>query len=452
MHKRDCHKEVVGARLKTGCESNVTSKSTQVAFISVWQLRAVRGRRMRALVCLVGISLVGAQWLPDVRSQSFESHMAPTYEGERCAFYDVHRVRPSSAPRLGELSPRPASLPNLTICDGYGVKRKHVRVPCQGRCPADPFAQDVWSVLLCAPLPLVPLVPPPSGVPGTISLLLVSSDHNNHGLFAQVERVLNQLHAAETLGLLPYVYLGRKVAAAPDSCEVGENQYFSPAHGSNVWEYYFEQVSSYSLGAPTLNGRPVRLLLAAAEDVRRFVIRTSRDAVTSYFEFGRYDAALHEIRTRVRRMGARLVRQWVRVKPDIVSHVHAALVGWRRRSTHLLGVHLRGTDKVTHPKIPMSKFVGYIDKYLAAHPGALIVLATDDATYHAELRRRYSRQGRVRLGRLTLTLTLPLPLTQVQPPGRVRLGRLSDGEHCARPGHLLPSFLPSFLRCFLAGH
>ena len=89
---------------------------------------AARDRRMRAWACLVGTSLVGAQWLPDVRSQPFESHMAPTYEGERCAFYDVHRMRPSSAPRLGELSPRPASLPNLTICDGYGVKRKYVRV------------------------------------------------------------------------------------------------------------------------------------------------------------------------------------------------------------------------------------------------------------------------------------------------------------------------------------
>ena len=57
----------------------------------------------------------------------------------------------------------------------------------------------------------------------------------------QVERVLNQLHLAESLGLPPFIYLGRKVMAAPDTCDVGENQYFDAAHGANVWEYYFEQ-------------------------------------------------------------------------------------------------------------------------------------------------------------------------------------------------------------------
>ena len=60
---------------------------------------------------------------------------------------------------------------------------------------------------------------------------------------AQVERVLNQLHMAETSDVLPFVYLGRKVLAPPTSCGVGENQYFDGAHGANVWEYFFEQAT-----------------------------------------------------------------------------------------------------------------------------------------------------------------------------------------------------------------
>ena len=104
---------------------------------------------------------------------------------------------------------------------------------------------------------------------------------------------------------------------------------------------------------------------------------------------GRFDSSLHEIRTRVRRMGARLVHRWVRVKADVLGDVAALLAEWRGRSNHLLGVHLRGTDKVTHPKIPLEKFVRYIDLYMTAHPGALIVLATDDASYHAQLTARY---------------------------------------------------------------
>ena len=53
-------------------------------------------------------------------------------------------------------------------------------------------------------------------------------------LFAQVERVLNQLHLAGARGLVPHVFLGRKAFASPTSCEVGENQYFDAAAGPLV--------------------------------------------------------------------------------------------------------------------------------------------------------------------------------------------------------------------------
>lgn len=103
--------------------------------------------------------------------------------------------------------------------------------------------------------------------------------------------------------------------------------------------------------------------------------------MTSYFEFQRYDATLHAIRTRVRRFGAGLVSRWLRVRPPVRAEAHALLLGWRRRAQQLLGVHMRGTDKVTHPKISLERFTRFIDRYLATHPSTLVVLATDDATY-----------------------------------------------------------------------
>ena len=363
------------------------------------------------LQCLLPSS--HAQKLYDAH-QSLAQKMHPTYANELCAFYDVHRLSWSAVqhvvagrgtrrwsgaelrnerdyPRLGELLVRHG--PNVTVCDGYGHRRGEVLTQCS-ECPGDPFRESSWPVLLCGPRPLAPVAPPVGmSAAGALNLLLVSSDHNNHGLFAQVERVLNQLHLAESLGIPPVVYLGRKVAAAPWSCDVGENQYFDAAHGPNVWEYYFERVSAYALGDPTHLGRPVRLLLAPAEDARRHAIRTARDAVTSYFEFKRYNADLHEIRTRVRRFGARLVRRWVRVKPAVRKDAAERLQAWRQRASHLLGVHLRGTDKVTHPRVPLERFTGAIDRYLAAHPGALIVLCTDDAAYHTAMVKRYG--GRV---------------------------------------------------------
>ena len=347
---------------------------------------------MRSVAVGLALTTAYAQWLPPTGHMSTSEQMRPTYSGEHCAFYDVRRTSVPGVqrqlPRLALLSQRPPTSPNASVCDGYGVRRNRVQVRCTA-CPGDPFKMDMWSVLLCAPRPLVPMAPTLGGT-GGIGVLLISSEHNNHGLFAQVERVLNQLYLADSLGLLPYVYLGRKVAAAPWSCEVGENQYFDAAHGANVWEYYFNQVSGYALGGSVLHGRPVRLLLAPDADARRYAIRFARDAVTSYFEFNRYGPELHGIRTRVRRMGARLVRRWIRVQPDILRDVYTMLAPWRARATHLLGVHLRGTDKVTHPKIPLPKFFDYIDQYMAAHKGALILLATDDARYHGAMVARYA--------------------------------------------------------------
>lgn len=247
-----------------------------------------------------------------------------------CAWYDVARLRwrPHAArfserdtrmwPRLGALMGRSAI--NGTVCDGYGSREfgeRPVLVRCV-QCPGEPYARDRWSVLQCSAKPLVPaqlLAPPESGVAevatlasltasplatSPVDVLLVISDHNNHGLFAQVsanstclsrqagrpphlrarprprprprfaspslrigraaqvERVLNQLHLAATRGLTPHVFLGQKVFNAPDACDVGENQYFEASRGDNVWDYYFEPVSPYRSGDATLEGRPVR--------------------------------------------------------------------------------------------------------------------------------------------------------------------------------------------------
>jgi hypothetical protein len=265
-----------------------------------------------------------------------------------CAWYDVRRVafqpfadvQTRRWPRLGELVGRSAT--NGTVCDGYGAREfqeKPVQIKC-AECPGDPYRRELWSVLQCSASPLVPqpsaVWPMPLRSPfgaAPVEVLLIISDHNNHGLFAQVERVLNQLHLAEHRGFVPHVFLGQKIFNAPDACDVGQNQYFEPSRGNNVWEYYFEPISSYRTGAPHLAGRPVRLLSSSVEDARRHAISISGDAVTSYFEFRRYDETLHAIRTRVRRMGGELVARWLRVKPEIRREAADLLRQVRRRAT-----------------------------------------------------------------------------------------------------------------------
>ena len=316
--------------------------------------------RLGSLALAFGLALCAAQWLPD---NDIADPMATTYGGEVCRWYDVRRlswmgVRALGGnpvgdendhrrwPRLGLLTPMPSSRIAPSVCDGYGAHK--VRVPCDD-CPGDQLFPRRWHVLLCAARPVAPTRAPLGAGAPTVNVLLIGSDHNNHGLFAQVERVLNQLLLSETLGLVPHVFLGRKVQMPPNTCAVGENQYFDHPHGDNVWEYFFEPVSAHRLGNASLGGRAVRLLVANADDARRHDILTHRDAVTSYFEFQRYDEMLHEIRQRVRRLGAKLVARWVRVLPHIRRKAVALLRGWRAKSTSLLGVHLRGARRSPRP-------------------------------------------------------------------------------------------------------
>ena len=72
-------------------------------------------------------------------------------------------------------------------------------------------------------------------------MLLAVSDNAGHGLFATVERVINQVLYARAKGLEPFVYVGELVFAEGTSCEHGPQPYFDPAQGDNLWEYFFEQ-------------------------------------------------------------------------------------------------------------------------------------------------------------------------------------------------------------------
>ena len=210
-----------------------------------------------------------------------------------------------------------------------------------------------------------------------IDVLLATSDHFGHGVFAMVQRVLNQVHMARRLRLEPAVYLGERTFMEPQACEFGVNPYhFAPA-GDNVWEYWFEQPGNYSLGVAHVRGRPVRTLqVTVVEGVAEWPIRsygslearaTSRVAAHSLLGAG----------------GERLVRRAIR------EDAARTFAKWRARSKHILGVHLRGTDKVVRPKVPPEAYFPLIDAYLAAHPEALVFVATDDRSYMLRLGVRY---------------------------------------------------------------
>jgi len=96
-----------------------------------------------------------------------------------------------------------------------------------------------------------------------------------------VQRVLNQIHLAKSLGMEPAVFLGERTFMEPQACEYGDNPYFFSPRGDNVWEYWFRQPGRYAFGARTVNGQPVRSLqVAYVEAVAENPIRSYGGAET----------------------------------------------------------------------------------------------------------------------------------------------------------------------------
>ena len=291
----------------------------------------------------------------------------------------------------------------LALCDGYRGNAREAfaaatSVEC-ARCPAE-APNAPYNVLQCDARGGQQVLrrdqhdigaPPASPKARPVTVLLSVSDHTNHGLFAQIERVLNQLRFAAAKGYVPAVHLGAFAWAPHDSCDVGPNAYHSAAVGPSVWEYLFEPVSTYRLGDETV---AVGGVIAPVREVRvvhvmdLYSYGELSPPVSAYFDFHSYDAA-H--RLRVRALANRLVHQWLRPRPEVLEVVSQRVRAMyervdteANRGAKLLGVHLRGTDKTVHPRVEVLPFAELATKYLNAHPGSKVFVATDDPSMYRE--------------------------------------------------------------------
>jgi hypothetical protein len=325
-----------------------------------------------------------------------------------------------AAGRIVEVIPTP---PAHEFCKGHGeVEPGRARIKCA--CPAEPLRSRARPTTACEPsahylayqCASVPLLPPGVGrtaarageagvtsatldraVPG-VHVLLVVSECFGHGLFAQVERVLNQLRYAARRNLVPVVYLGEHVFTSQDDCLAGENGYWSSRalredSLDSVWDYYFEPVSSYRLGSPALpNGsRVLSVQVASLPQLYREQMLGGFDGGRLITAYGRTDRYEPDWWLDRRRTASRYMARHVRVRPALLARAAEVRASWLRvrPAASLLGVHLRGTDKVVRRKVPPSRYYPFVDAYLRAHPAALVFVATDDARYLREMVKRY---------------------------------------------------------------
>ncbi len=229
--------------------------------------------------------------------------------------------------------------------------------------------------------------------------LIVTINHSNAGFFAYVNFVLNQLLYCEAHGYIPVVFFGKHSVDGP-------NAYYDPAHGENMWDYYFEPVAGYTYSDIEARLADPRDPLTAA-NVHRLSVDKLWDLLErcpgSVYAYPHghfkdkidYDEAWYREQ---REKANRLIRQYIRVKPHVLSKVDA-FYRTHFAGERVLGVQIRGTDKGTansHPKlmriIKPEEYFPHIDKYTQQHGQCRIFVATDQMQFLKEMRERYGNR------------------------------------------------------------
>lgn len=224
----------------------------------------------------------------------------------------------------------------------------------------------------------------------TRQVLLVRMNHGSAGFFAYVLFALNQLIFAVQWGLVPYIDFGKCTVNGHDHyASGGANLYYDPASGPNMWEYYFEPVSSYRLGSSNFETHALPSKL-----IWRLHHKEANSVFAYYYgvhasKRGYDEAWYRTMRTRA----SQLLGRFVRPRQHLLKAVDEYWSSHFGPGANVLGVHMRGTDKqadIGGNIVPPQLYMHHIDIYLQQHPNARVFLATDSPRFLRRMRERYS--------------------------------------------------------------
>jgi hypothetical protein len=215
---------------------------------------------------------------------------------------------------------------------------------------------------------------------------LVQHVDGDAGFCAVLTYTLNGIRMAVRDGAIPVVYYGREATRF----------FYDPSHGDNVWEYYFEPVTTpgyAQLRAAIERGEitPDRVHSFTRRQICDWHHSDPDRIATFWAKDVPGDPAAWMAAKRA--LGRKYVSEFFRVKPHILAKVDAFWNAWIRPQ-FTIGVHIRGTDfAYAEPTGPFAYFEA-IDRYLAARGAEpyRIFLATDQNQFVDLFRERYGER------------------------------------------------------------
>ena len=230
-------------------------------------------------------------------------------------------------------------------------------------------------------------------------IVIVRMNHSYAGFFACFTFALNQILFCERNDCLPVVYFGKWSGD-------GENAFYDEAHGPNVWDYYFEPVAGHGyeeigqwLRDPQHPLRPYDVVTLTDEDLWYLHCFEKQSVFAYAYERyrlkTRFDAKWYD---RQRRKAHELIQRRIHVKSDIRDRVDL-FFREHMEGRHVLGMHLRGTDKgaaegsaTAKMKVGPELYFQHVDQYLVEHPDARLFVATDQVQYLDAIKERYGNR------------------------------------------------------------
>jgi len=221
-----------------------------------------------------------------------------------------------------------------------------------------------------------------------------------HGFFSQMTVVLNSLSYAEKNKFIPYVFIGK------DTMRHGRNRYFDHSVGPNIWEYFFLPVS------PTLppispsererdkffSWHEERNIHNAPEAIKAYYYGHSFDDQSNRdrFKQNKYDEGFY---WHHRSRASHLISKYFRFRKEVWGEANLYF-NEHFKGYKVLGVHMRGTDKIERAGggriIPAREYAEYANAYLTRYKGSRVFVATESKSLLAEFKGLVSDPGRVR--------------------------------------------------------
>jgi hypothetical protein len=167
--------------------------------------------------------------------------------------------------------------------------------------------------------------------------------------------------------------------------------------GENMWDYFFEPVAGYTYediqsyisdpNHPLTESNLVYL----DNDVLSYLHGGNPDGIYNY-RYGYYaelDENPNNWYHRQRQKAQALVKKYIHVKQELNEQLEQ-FANREFNGQHILGVHIRGTDKSQLDSIkPPEKYFPHIDAYLQQHPDSKIFLATDQSQFVTQMHMKY---------------------------------------------------------------